>query len=92
MINIPSITSIDTALSIYYGYAEIGNKEIAALFGRRSSATVARLKRVVKDEMSKRETPSYGTNRVNTAIAFEVWGIDIKELEKRMKKIKELDL
>ena len=90
--SIPPITSIDNALSIYYNHSEIGNKEIAALFGRRSSATVARLKRMVKDEMSKREIPSFGMNRVNTAVAYEVWGIDAKELEKRMKKIQELNL
>jgi hypothetical protein len=43
--NIPTITSIDNALKIYYNNAEIGNKEIIELFGRRSSATIARLKK-----------------------------------------------
>ena len=90
--NIPSITSIDDALRIYYTHSELGNKEIASLFGRRSSATVARLKRIAKDEMCRREIPSYGANRVNTKIAFEVWGIEVGDLEKRMKKMKELNL
>jgi pectin methylesterase-like acyl-CoA thioesterase len=31
--NIPQITGIDTALKIYYTHSEIGNKEIALLFG-----------------------------------------------------------
>ena len=90
--NIPAITSIDDALRIYYKYAEIGNREILTLFGRRSSATVSRLKRAVKTEMNKRDMFSYGANKVNTEVAFDVWGIDVKDLEKRMKKIKELEL
>ena len=90
--NIPPITSIENALRTYYSHSEIGNKEIAALFGRLSTATVAKLKKVAKDEMTKRGVYSYGMYKVNTAIAFEVWGIDVADLEKRMKKLKELKL
>jgi len=92
MVNTPPITSIDSALFIYYNHAELGNKEIASLFGKRSSATVARLKRLAKDEMSRREIPSYGINRVNTIVAFEVWGLDVQELEERRDKLKKLEL
>jgi hypothetical protein len=90
--NIPTITSIDNALKVYYSHSEIGNKEIAALFGRHSSATVARLKKLAKMEMNRRDMYSYGANKVNTVVAFEVWGIDVPDLEKRMKKLKELKL
>ena len=90
--NIPTITSIEAALMIYYKYPEIGNKEIIALFGQRSSATVSRLKRVAKDEMIKKGILSYGANKVNTEIAFNVWGINVDDLEQRMKKLKELNL
>ena len=90
--NIPTITSLETALKVYYENAEIGNKEITTLFGNRSSATVAKLKKNVKVEMINREVPTFGLNKVNTAIAFEVWGIDIADLEQRRKKIKELSL
>jgi len=90
--NIPSIQSIENALKIYYNHSELGNKEITALFGKRSSATIARLKQQVKYEMDKRDVFSYGANKVNTAVAFEVWGLDVRDLERRMKKMKELDL
>lgn len=90
--NIPPIIGIEDALKIYYSNSELGNKEIIALFGQRSSATISRLKRVAKDEMTAKNILSYGANKVNTAIAFEVWGIDVKDLERRMKKIKELNL
>ena len=90
--NIPQITSIDNALRIYYTHSEIGNKEIASLFGRLSSATTAKLKKLAKDEMMNREILSYGMYKINTGIAFDVWGIDVADLEERRKKLKALEL
>ena len=90
--NIPQITSIDTALKVYYKNTEIGNKEIKTLFGNLSSATVCKLKKAVKIEMNKHGVYSYGANKVNTAIAFGVWHIDVCDLEKRREKLKKLDL
>ena len=90
--NIPPITGIENALKLYYNHSELGNKEITTLFGQRSSATISRLKRIVKDEMNKRDILSYGANKVQTEVAYAVWGIDVRDLEKRMKKIKELNL
>ena len=92
ILNIPQITSIDAALKIYYQHSELGNKEIISLFGQRSSATIARLKKMVKDEMMKQDMLSYGMYKVNTNAAFSVWGIDVTDLEKRRKKLKELAL
>ena len=89
---IPSITNIETALKVFYENAEIGNKEIKHLFGNRSSATIIRLKKIVKIEMIKREIPTFNANKINTAVAYDVWGIDVTDLENRMKKIKELSL
>jgi len=47
---------------------------------------------MVKDEMNTREIPSYCMKKVNTAVAFDLWGIDIADLEKRREKIQELNL
>jgi len=47
---------------------------------------------MVKSEMAKKNILSYNMYKINTAVAFTVWGIDIDELEKRIKKIKELEL
>jgi len=88
--NIPAITGIDNALKIYYNNLELGNKEIIGLFGNRSSATITRLKNTVKSEMIKRNVMSYGTYKVNTNIAYEVWGIDINDLKKRKKELAQL--
>jgi len=91
-LNIPPITSIDNALTIYYSHSELGNKEISVLFGKISSATLAKLKRAVKAEMNNRDTFSYGMYKVNTKIAFDVWGLDVADLEKRRNKLKALKL
>jgi len=92
MVYIPSITNIENALRVFYENGEIGNKEIVSLFGNRSTATISRLKRLVKAEMIKRGVPTFNANKVNTAIAYDVWGIDVIDLENRMQKIKELSL
>lgn len=88
----PQITNINTALTIFYKYAEIGNKEMNDLFGSRSSATISRLKKSVRAEMFKRNMPIYTANKINTKIAFSVWGIDVLDLEERQRKIIELSL
>jgi len=90
--NIPQITNINTALSVYYNHVEIGNKEIRTLFGDRSSATIAQLKKAAKTEMGKQGIYSYSAFKVNTAIAFQVWGLDVNDLEKRKQKIAALNL
>ena len=90
--NIPQISSIDEALRIYYTHPEIGNREIALLFGRLSSATVSKLKKLAKDEMAKRDELSYGIYKIRTSTAYGVWGIDVNDLELRKKKLKALEL
>jgi hypothetical protein len=91
-VGIPPIISIAEALKIYYTHSELGNAEIVALFGRLSSATVSKLKKLVKAEMNKRDICSYGLHKVNTTVAFAVWGIDVADLEKRFKKLKALEI
>ena len=90
--NIPAITSINDALKIYYNNSEIGNKEIKELFGSRSPTTISRLKSIVKEEMRERNVVSYGIYKINTRVAFDVWGINVTDLENRKKKMDKLKL
>jgi len=91
-LNTPPITAIDTALAIYYKYPEIGNTHIKALFGKHSSATINRLKQLVRVEMVSRGVHSFTAHYVNTEVAFSVWGLDVVDLEKRRTKLKKLGL
>jgi len=89
---IPEITSVDNTLRIYYNKRELNNKDITSLFGKLSSATIAKLKKIVKEKMIEDNIPSYGTYTINTNVAFDVWGIDVADLESRWKKISKLKL
>jgi len=90
--NRPQIESINTALKIYYENSEIGNKEIISLFGKLSSATLSKLKKIVKNKMIEDGMPSYSAYKINTKIAFDVWGINVDDLEERWRKLNKLNL
>lgn len=90
--NIPTISCIENALDTYYRYSEIGNREICIIFGKLSSATIAKLKRHAKEKMNEFEVCSHGMYRVNTKVAFIAWGIDVVDLEERFNKLKSLKL
>lgn len=86
------ITSIDDALRIFYTYPEIGNREIRELFGTLGNSTISSYKKAVRKIQTERGVRTSQMNTVNTEIAYEVWGIDVKDLEIRRKKLKNLGL
>lgn len=92
MVTIPKLTSIQNALVVYHTYHEISNAEIEVLFGRKSDTTVSKLKKLVYKEMDKQKIKSCVRGRINTKIAFDVWGFDIDDLEYRHMKLQDLGL
>lgn len=78
---------IMTALRIYYENPEIGNAEIRELFDVKSTATLARMKRRVKEQMDREGIGAFGHGMVNTKVAYAVWGLDVEDLEKRREKL-----
>ncbi|UVX37090.1 MAG: hypothetical protein [Bacteriophage sp.] len=80
---------IEMAVRLYYEKSEINNKDIRKLFGTGETRTIA-LKKPVLAEMAKRGVKSWLPHSVNTEIAYEVWGIDIDNFEKRLKKLRTL--
>ena len=91
-INIPQITDIDTAISIYYRYPEIGTKEITLLFRKHSKSTIIRLKKIAQKNMIENNVYSIGIYKINTVCAYKAWGIDVEDLEKRRNKLQKLRL
>ncbi len=89
-VRIPQVTSLKTAIELYYSRTELGNSDIEALFGKHSSSTIARLKRKAKQKMAEQGTPVWNAQRVNTEAAYSAWGLDVSDLECRYKKLKEL--
>lgn len=90
-VRIPQITSLETAIRLYYERTELTNGDIRELFGQLGNATVAKLKRTAKELMAERNTPVWNAQRVNTEVAYEAWGLDIEKLEYRLKKLKALE-
>lgn len=62
---------------------------IEELFSTGETQTI-KIKKAVKEEMEKRGVKSWMPHSVNTEIAYEVWGIDIDNFEKRLKKLRTL--
>lgn len=86
------IASIDTAIRIYYTYPEIGNKEISELFDLAGKQALSKYKKAVKEEQVKRGVHTLRNFTVNTKVAYEVWGIDVEDLEVRRVKLKKLGM
>lgn len=86
------ITSIEKALEIYYNHTMLGNKEIKELFGVTSDCTARVIKNEVNKAAAERDMLPMGNNYVETDFAYEVWGIDVANLEKRLAKKRKFEV
>lgn len=85
------VQNVSVALKIYYSTYYIGNSEIKAIFGVGDN-TAIRLKKQVQAAEIERNIVQAVPFKVNTKLAFEVWGIDVQELEHNRKKLQDLGL
>lgn len=81
---------IEKAVLLYYSKLEIGTSDICKLFDC-SRGTGLKIKNKVRAEMAKMDKQPFLPHHVSTKIAFQVWGLDIKDLEARLKKLRRLD-
>lgn len=87
------IADLDTALRIYYAYPELQNPQLCELFGRQlGSSTLSKYKKIIRDRQRQLDIKTSMPHAVNTAVAYEVFGIDVEDLEKRRTKLKKLGL
>ena len=96
MAQTPQITSLETAIKIYYENIELTSQDIRTLFkskkGDLSSKTVTELKKRAREQMVADRIPSLNSANVNTRAAYKSWGLDIADLENRLYKLKEFQL
>lgn len=85
-------TSIEFAVRLYYTTYELKNSDIKKLFGVTSSASLARLKDQAREEMAKQGLIPATSFSVHTQAAYIAWGLDIDDLENRMKKLRKLGI
>ena len=81
---------ITKAVELYYSRAQLSSEDVSALFGGVSRATVCNLKQKARVLMKERGLPIWDSKHVETKTAFEAWGLDIDDLEKRFKKLRSL--
>lgn len=68
---------------------ELDNKDIAELFGA-SKSTIRRKKNEVLNAMAQKNIKTWTPHTVNTKVAYKVWGIDVDDYERRLKKLQRL--
>lgn len=90
-VRIPQVTSLFIAIKLYYERIELSNADIRSLFGNLSSCTVAKLKDMARQKMIENNVPIWNAQRVNTEAAYEAWGLNIDDLERRYEKLKQFD-
>lgn len=91
-VRVPAITSIETALRLYYSKTELHNCDIIELFGKISTGLIVKLKNAARDVMNTEDIPNWNPVAVNTAAAYKAWGLDIVTLERNFARLKKLGL
>ncbi len=81
---------VSNAVKIYYSRIELSNADIESLFGCATS-TAVRLKKKVQKRMVEKQRFSLSPTCVPTDLAYEVWGLDIANLEYRYKRLQMLE-
>lgn len=80
---------IKKAVMTYHAKTELTNADIMELFDVKKSK-VQEMKKKVLDEMAKRGVKCFMPHSVNTKVAYEVWKLDIDDLERRLHKLRSL--
>lgn len=89
-VRVPQLRSIESAVRIFYEKSELTNNDIKQLFDVHSSATITKLKNLARKRMAEENITVWDARNVNTATAYKSWGLQIDDLEQRLRKLREL--
>lgn len=90
--NTPKIASVGTAVELYYSTYALYTEDVKRLFPGASSATISRLKRVAREYTLSQGRRLIDLKSVPTGDAYEAWGLDIRTLEAKYKKMMSLGI
>lgn len=82
---------IKTAVQIYYTKPEIGTNEIKELFSVKGTKAL-QMKNEVRKVMAEKGVKVWLPHSVNTKVAYEMWGLNITDLEARLEKLQSLGM
>lgn len=83
----PNVGNLDAAVRLYYEKFELSSDDIKQIFGAKSSSSVARLKKLAREAAVKAGRMPWDAHCVPTDVAYEAWGLEIADLEKRRAKL-----
>ena len=92
MSRIIQVKSVEQAVSLFYSKTEIVTSDIKELFGIKGDTVVRRLKKVAKEVMEEDGVQCWNPNAIDTECAYKAWHLDIKKLERMLKKQRDLGL
>lgn len=91
MTNIPMISSVEAAVTAYYANPQLGNAEIKEIFGHLSKGKTCQLKAIAREKMKELGIPLMNSYTVDADAAYQAWGLNISDLERRYAKIKKME-
>jgi hypothetical protein len=92
-VRIPQIADLKTAVNLYHSKPMLFNDDVKELFPTvKGRATITKLKQKAREYMVEHDILSYNAQSVNTEAAYAAWGLDINDLENRLKKLEKLKL
>ncbi len=86
-VNVPHVVSIEKAVMTYYEKTELREADILALFGC-SRSKAWELRHAALSLMKEKGVMRYDVHSVETECAYEAWGLNIADLEKRLTKLR----
>ena len=91
MVRIPQLVDIEKAVELYYTRLDLSNDDIKSLFGNMGSAKVAQLKKLAEEERRRQNAARWSPLRVPTGCAFDAWGLNIEDLERRLAALHKIE-
>ncbi len=80
------IEDIAVAVELYYAKTELSTGDIANIFDCARS-TAVRLKKRALELQTERGVLTFSAQCVDTECAYDAWGIDVVDLERRLDKL-----
>ena len=89
--NVPPVADAAYAIVCFYSKNQLTSSDLMRIFDRSRSFCCQLIGRT-RDVLEKEGIPLWSLGAVSTVAAYQAWGIDIKHLEKGLKRLQELGL
>lgn len=89
--NVPPVADATYAIVCYHSRNQLTISDLMRIFDRSKSFCSQLLGRT-REVLDQEGIPLWSLGAVSTVAAYQAWGIDIKHLEKGLKRLQELGL